>query len=98
MIRPRADNITASASRKGIVRRRGARHEAPAACGLARNSHVGSGVVFDARRGLIITNSHVINHADDIKVRSPTAGHCRRGVSAPIPRPTWQSSRCARMA
>jgi hypothetical protein len=30
---------------------------------------VGSGVVFDARRGLIITNSHVINHADDIKVR-----------------------------
>jgi serine protease DegQ len=30
---------------------------------------VGSGVVFDARRGLIITNSHIINHADDIKVR-----------------------------
>jgi S1-C subfamily serine protease len=29
---------------------------------------VGSGVVFDARRGLIITNSHVIDHADDIKV------------------------------
>jgi Trypsin-like peptidase domain len=29
----------------------------------------GSGVVFDARRGLIITNSHVINHADDIKVK-----------------------------
>jgi S1-C subfamily serine protease len=30
---------------------------------------VGSGVVFDARRGLIITNSHVIDHADDIKVK-----------------------------
>jgi S1-C subfamily serine protease len=30
---------------------------------------VGSGVVFDARRGLIITNSHVIDHADDITVR-----------------------------
>jgi serine protease DegQ len=29
----------------------------------------GSGVVFDARRGLIITNSHLIDHADEIKVR-----------------------------
>jgi S1-C subfamily serine protease len=29
----------------------------------------GSGVVFDARRGLIITNSHVIDHADDITVK-----------------------------
>jgi S1-C subfamily serine protease len=30
---------------------------------------VGSGVVFDARRGLIITNSHVIDQADDIQVK-----------------------------
>jgi len=30
---------------------------------------VGSGVVFDARRGFIITNSHVIDHADDITVK-----------------------------
>jgi S1-C subfamily serine protease len=30
---------------------------------------VGSGVVFDARRGLIITNSHVIDRADDIRVK-----------------------------
>jgi S1-C subfamily serine protease len=29
----------------------------------------GSGVVFDARRGLIITNSHVIGRADDITVK-----------------------------
>jgi serine protease DegQ len=29
----------------------------------------GSGVVFDARRGLIITNSHVIDHADEITVK-----------------------------
>jgi S1-C subfamily serine protease len=29
----------------------------------------GSGVVFDARRGLIITNSHVIDHADQITVK-----------------------------
>ena len=29
----------------------------------------GSGVVFDARRGLIITTSHVIDHADEITVK-----------------------------
>jgi S1-C subfamily serine protease len=29
----------------------------------------GSGVVFDALRGLIITNSHIIDHADDITVK-----------------------------
>ena len=29
----------------------------------------GSGVVFDARRGLIITNSHVVDHAYEITVR-----------------------------
>jgi serine protease DegQ len=29
----------------------------------------GSGVVFDARRGLIITNSHLIDHADEITVK-----------------------------
>jgi serine protease DegQ len=29
----------------------------------------GSGVVFDARRGLIITNHHVINNADEITVK-----------------------------
>jgi hypothetical protein len=29
----------------------------------------GSGVVFDARRGLIITNSHIIDHADEITVK-----------------------------
>jgi S1-C subfamily serine protease len=29
----------------------------------------GSGVVFDARRGLIITNSHLIDYADEITVK-----------------------------
>ena len=29
----------------------------------------GSGVVFDALRGLIITNSHLVDHADEIKVK-----------------------------
>ena len=29
----------------------------------------GSGVVFDARRGFIITNSHLIDHADEITVK-----------------------------
>jgi len=29
----------------------------------------GSGVVFDARRGFIVTNSHLIDHADEITVK-----------------------------
>jgi len=29
---------------------------------------VGSGVIVDARQGLVITNSHVLQHADEIKV------------------------------
>jgi S1-C subfamily serine protease len=29
----------------------------------------GSGVVFDARRGLVVTNSHVIDRADEITVK-----------------------------
>jgi S1-C subfamily serine protease len=29
----------------------------------------GSGVVFDSLRGLIITNSHLVDHADEIKVK-----------------------------
>jgi S1-C subfamily serine protease len=38
---------------------------------VARNDNhtFGSGVVFDARRGLIITNSHIIDHADEITVK-----------------------------
>jgi S1-C subfamily serine protease len=34
----------------------------------------GSGVVFDARRGLIITNSHVIDHAEQITVKLTDGG------------------------
>jgi S1-C subfamily serine protease len=33
----------------------------------------GSGVVFDARRGFIITNSHLIDHADEITVKLTVA-------------------------
>jgi serine protease Do/serine protease DegQ len=29
---------------------------------------LGSGVIFDAKRGLVITNNHVIHHADEITV------------------------------
>ena len=37
---------------------------------LSREIHMtGSGVVFNARRGLIITNSHVIDRADEITVK-----------------------------
>src|SRR5215470_6344392 len=40
----------------------------PALAGRDEVHMFGSGVVFDARRGLIITNHHVIEHADDITV------------------------------
>lgn len=33
-----------------------------------RTQGLGSGVVFDAKRGYIVTNSHVIENADDIRV------------------------------
>jgi S1-C subfamily serine protease len=47
----------------------------------------GSGVVFDARRGLIITNSHVIDHADDITVKltDGRALPARRVGADPVP-------------
>ncbi len=44
----------------------------PAGKGIAARNEIhtfGSGVVFDARRGLIITNSHIIDHADEITVK-----------------------------
>jgi Trypsin-like peptidase domain len=46
----------------------------------ARNEiHIfGSGVVFDARRGLIITNSHIIDHADEITLTDGRALSARR--------------------
>ena len=31
-------------------------------------NNVGSGVVYDAQRGLIVTNDHVLEHANDITV------------------------------
>jgi serine protease DegQ len=48
------------------------RRQAGKGIGLAARDEIhtfGSGVVFDARRGLIITNSHVIDHADEITVK-----------------------------
>jgi S1-C subfamily serine protease len=46
------------------------RGRAPAATNARRREihEVGSGVVFDANQGLIITNHHVIDHADEITV------------------------------
>ena len=45
-------------------KRRGARKgNGPPLAGRDEIYMFGSGVVFDARRGLIITNSHVIDHA-----------------------------------
>jgi S1-C subfamily serine protease len=57
-------HIAAAGAKPG----RQARNGADAAAGREINM-TGSGVVFDARRGLIITNSHVIDHAEQITVK-----------------------------
>jgi len=50
-------------------RRRAHKGNGPALAGRDEIHMFGSGVVFDARRGLIITNHHVIDRADDITVK-----------------------------
>jgi S1-C subfamily serine protease len=48
------------------------RRQAGKGIGLAARDEIrtfGSGVVFDARRGFIVTNSHLIDHADEITVK-----------------------------
>jgi S1-C subfamily serine protease len=60
-IKGRAPDAAASAKpRKGAQ---------PAA--VREISAAGSGVVFDAEQGLIVTNNHVIDHADEITVTLP---------------------------
>jgi serine protease Do/serine protease DegQ len=54
----------------GATRRPARKGTNPPAPAAVQEIHMaGSGVVFDARRGLIITNSHVIDHADVITVK-----------------------------
>jgi serine protease DegQ len=58
------------AAQTGATRRPARNGTNPPAPPAAQEIHMaGSGVVFDARRGLIITNSHVIDHADVITVK-----------------------------
>ena len=48
----------------------------------------GSGVVFDANQGLVITNNHVIAHADEITVTLADGRTCRQPGSGATPKPT----------
>jgi S1-C subfamily serine protease len=58
------------AAETGAKRRQARKGTNPPALAAQREVHMaGSGVVFDARRGLILTNSHVIDHADEITVK-----------------------------
>jgi serine protease DegQ len=57
---------TASQPKKGGAREARRAETAPDRDGGARAA--GSGVVIDAREGLIVTNNHVIDHADEIAV------------------------------
>ena len=43
------------------------------AAAYRRTQAAGSGVIVDARQGYIVTNNHVIDRADEITVRCPTA-------------------------
>jgi serine protease Do len=56
-------------------------------------SSLGSGFVIDAEEGIIVTNNHVIEGADDIEVNFADGSKLRPNWSAPIPRPTWRCSR-----
>jgi S1-C subfamily serine protease len=60
-------HIAAAGARPGRQAHKGG--AAPLAAASREINMTGSGVVFDARRGLIITNSHVIDHADQITVK-----------------------------
>jgi S1-C subfamily serine protease len=68
---PAAQQPNTVARKRQETRRAPRAPHAPDAPRLAaeRQTHAaGSGVVFDARHGLIITNNHVIDHADEITV------------------------------
>jgi serine protease Do/serine protease DegQ len=83
----------------GATRRPAHKGTNPPAPAAAQEIHMaGSGVVFDARRGLIITNSHVIVHADVITVKLADGRALPAQRVGADRRPTWPSSRCAQMA
>jgi len=61
---------TSASAKKRIRSRRNSQNPQIAAERESSNvsSNVGSGVIFDAAQGLIVTNAHVIAHADEITV------------------------------
>jgi len=65
-----APSVVIIEGRGRLVAKPGTKQQAGIALAARNEMHTfGSGVVFDARRGLIITNSHIIDHADEITVK-----------------------------
>jgi serine protease DegQ len=67
-----APSVVIIEGRGRLVAKPGTKQQAGKGIALAARNEIhtfGFGVVFDARRGLIITNSHIIDHADEITVK-----------------------------
>jgi S1-C subfamily serine protease len=67
-----APSVVIIEGRGRLAAKPGTKQQAGKGFALAAGNEIhtfGSGVVFDARRGLIITNSHIIDHADEITVK-----------------------------
>ena len=67
-----APSVVIIEGRGRLAAKPGTKQQAGKGIALAARNEIhtfGSGVVFDARRGLIITNSHIIDHADEITVK-----------------------------
>jgi S1-C subfamily serine protease len=67
-----APSVVIIEGRGRLAAKPGTKQQAGKGIALAARNEIhtfGSGVVFDARRGLIITNSHIIDRADEITVK-----------------------------
>jgi serine protease DegQ len=72
VVRRIARSVVNIEGRGRLAAKPGTKQQAGKGVGVAARDEIhtfGSGVVFDARRGLIITNSHLIDHVDEITVK-----------------------------
>ena len=80
---------------EGNAQSRKARDAKPAAVDQQARA-AGSGVIIDARQGLLVTNHHVIDRAEESPSSLATDATWLQGSSAPIRIPTLRSSRWRR--
>ena len=59
-----------------------------------KGKSLGSGVIIDADAGYIITNNHVIENAEEIKVIMFKNGKLKPPLLPQIPYQIWQSLKC----